>query len=288
LRTVLIDGDIFIFQASSANEYETQWEPWLWTLHADLNAAIAQFDDTLASIVEDLQADKVVVALSDEVNWRKSVMPSYKHNRVSKRKPVIYKAMREYVSETRDTFQRPGLEGDDILGILSTHAHLVKGEKIIVSLDKDMQTIPGRLLNDGRARKAIAENGGTYADHIREVSASEADFYHMMQTLTGDVTDGYPGCPGIGPVKAEELLVGGLVLEPREFLCTRGVNKGTKQIKWELGKPGTQWEIVVSAYASAGLSEEVALQNARVARIARASDYDFTKKEIVLWTPQKA
>lgn len=286
MRTVLLDGDIFIFQAASANEYETQWDHWLWTLHADLTAAITQFDDTINTICEDLQADKVVVALSDEVNWRKSVMPTYKHNRVAKRKPVVYKAMREYVAETRETFQRPGLEGDDILGILSTHSHLIKGEKIIVSIDKDMNTIPGRLLNDGRARKAMADDSTTsYSDYIVEISAAAADRHHLLQALTGDVTDGYPGCPGIGPVKAAALLDEGKVLEPREYLCTRGENKGTKQIKWEPGREGTPWEIVVSAYASAGLSEAVALENARVARIARAGDYDFTKKEIILWQP---
>jgi DNA polymerase-1 len=43
---------------------------------------------------------------------------------------------------------------------------------------------------------------------------------------------------------------------------------------------------VTSAYASAGLSEDVALMNARVARICRADDYDFTKKEVILWEPE--
>jgi 5'-3' exonuclease len=247
--------------------------------------AIEQFDDTVGKIVEELEADKVVVALSDDVNWRKSVMPSYKHNRVAKRKPVIYKAMREYVAETRETYQRPGLEGDDILGILSTHKFLIPGEKIIVSIDKDMNTIPGKLLNDKHARAAMTQDGGTYADHIKEVSESQADFYHMMQTLTGDVTDGYPGCPGIGAVRAEELLINGLVLTPSERVIQRGARKGETEIKWTPTTAGTPWEVVVSAYASAGLSEEVALLNARVARIARAADYDFTNKEIKLWQP---
>lgn len=289
-RTALIDGDIFIYMAALANEYECQWDTWLWTLHANLDAAIAQFDDTVNDIVEDLKADNVVVALTDTTNWRKDVMPTYKHQRVTKRKPVIYQAMREYVAETRETFQRPGLEGDDILGILSTHAHLIKGEKIIVSIDKDMKSIPGLLLNDGRARKGMAGaltgfSSTSYDDYVVSVSEADADRYHMMQTLTGDATDGYPGCPGIGPVRAEQLLIEGLVLEPREYPCTRGVNKGTMQTKWEPGREGTPWDIIISAYASVGLSETVALQNARVARILRADDYNFQLKEPVLWNP---
>lgn len=287
-RTVLIDGDVFIYQASAAHEYEAQWDTWLWTLHAELAPAIEQFDDTVGKIVEELEADKVVVALSDDVNWRKSVMPSYKHNRVAKRKPVIYKAMREYVAETRETYQRPGLEGDDILGILSTHKFLIPGEKIIVSIDKDMNTIPGKLLNDSRARKEMALGPAgmfSYADFIQDVSEASADYFHLRQTLTGDVTDGYPGCPGIGPVRADELLTEGLVLTPSERVIQRGARKGETEIKWTPTTPGTPWEVVVSAYASAGLSEEVALLNARVARIARAADYDFKNKEIKLWHP---
>jgi DNA polymerase-1 len=258
-RTVLLDGDVFIYQASAANEYECQWDAWLWTLHADLQAAIAQFNDTVDRIAEELGADRIIVALSDEVNWRKSVMPTYKHNRVAKRKPVIYKAMREYVAETRETFLRPTLEGDDVLGILSTHPHLVKGEKIIVSIDKDMKTVPGLLLNDSRARKQMTELGGNYGDYVTRVTEEDADKQHMMQTLTGDVTDGYPGCPGVGPVKAEKVL---------------GITPAKEC-----------WPHIVAAYEKAGLSEEVALMNARVARIARSTDYDFQKKEIKLWTP---
>jgi hypothetical protein len=41
---------------------------------------------------------------------------------------------------------------------------------------------------------------------MHEITEAQADRFHMIQTLTGDVTDGYPGCPGIGPVKAEQIL----------------------------------------------------------------------------------
>jgi 5'-3' exonuclease len=151
-----------------------------------------------------------------------------------------------------------------------------------------MQTIPGLLLNDKKAREGMAlDSSKTYADFISEVTPEEADYYHMRQTLTGDVTDGYPGCPGIGPVRADTLLVEGIMLTPSERTIMRGARKGEKEITWTPTTPGTPWEVIVSAYAAAGLSEEVALLNARVARIARASDYDFTNKEIKLWTPAR-
>jgi DNA polymerase-1 len=48
------------------------------------------------------------------------------------------------------------------------------------------------------------------------------------------------------------------------------------------------WERVVSAYEKAGLSEAEAITQARVARILRASDYDFVNKSVKLWSPNYA
>jgi 5'-3' exonuclease len=271
MKTALIDGDIFIYQAASANEYEAQWSPWLWSLHADLDAAIRQFDDTISGVRDAVEADALVIALTDTTNWRKSVMPTYKHHRVKTRKPVIYQAMREYAQEKYRTFMRPTLEGDDVLGILATHDHIIKGEKIVCSIDKDMKTIPGLHYNTNTQKTSL-------------VSVQDADYHHMLQTLTGDTTDGYPGAPGFGPVKAKKLLDSGCVLSAKPRVRTRGAAKGTTEIEWVPGEPGSMWAVVVSAYQSVGLGETAALANARVARILRAEDYDFTTKEVKLWT----
>lgn len=250
-RTLLIDGDTLVFEAAAGSEYEAQWSWDLWTLHADLEQAVAKLRGSIEEIIEKLKATRTIIALSDGERWRTAVMPTYKNHRLKTRKPIVYRPLREYVHETYDCFQRPGLEGDDVLGILATHPKLVPGEKIVVSIDKDMQTIPGLHLNYAKSRGS--ENWESF---IRAVSLAEADRYHLTQTLTGDSTDGYSGCPGIGPVTAAKVL---------DASCT--------------------WGAVVAAFAKKGLSEEVALQNARVARICRASDYDFQKKEVKLWQP---
>jgi DNA polymerase-1 len=169
---------------------------------------------------------------------------------------------------------RPRLEGDDILGILATWQK-VRGEKVIVSIDKDMKTIPGLYCRDLDAG-------------IVEVSEEEADNWHLIQTLAGDQTDGYPGCPGIGMDRAAKAILEPTILVPYEHELTRGPRKGEIEIRYREEPTDDKWQAVVTRYAAAGLSEEVALMNARVARILRASDYDFKNKRPILWTPTAA
>ena len=240
--TLLIDGDIVCYEAASAVEQETQWDDDLWTLHSNLDEAKALVEAKLLGWQERFSAD-VVVAFSDSVNFRKTVYPEYKSNRKSKRKPIVYKPLKQWMEGVWETYQRPGLEGDDVLGILATHPTAVRGQKIIVSIDKDMKTIPAYVWNPDKD------------DQPRLIDEAEADYWHLYQTLTGDTTDGYPGLPGCGPKGAEKVL------------------------------EDPTWDAVVDAYAKKGLTEEDALVQARCARILRHTDYDFKKKEPILWSP---
>ena len=81
--------------------------------------------------------------------------------------------------------------------------------------------------------------------------------WHLIQTLAGDQTDGYGGVPGIGVKRAETLFK----------------------------DKGYSWKTVVDAFVEKNLTEEDALVNARLARILTADDYDFKKKEPILWSP---
>lgn len=256
MATALVDADILAYQAAAASEQPIKWDDDLWTLHAFESDGERRFDEMLENISTAVEADKVVLALSDTENWRKGVLPTYKSNRAATRKPMLLKHLRDRALEKYDTFMRPTLEGDDCLGILSTMKKT--GACIICSIDKDFKTIPGRHYNFGRKE-------------FFEVSPQQADYWHMMQTLTGDTADGYTGCPGIGSKTAEKILQGAL-----------GEGK-----PWDTPAQlrDLYWQHVVKAYAKAGLSEEEALTQARVARICRSSDYDFKTKQVLLWSP---
>ena len=54
----------------------------------------------------------------------------------------------------------------------------------------------------------------------------------------------------------------------------------------EMSRINWLWGIVSAAYDKAGLTEADALQQARLVRILRWSDWDSEKKVPILWCPQ--
>lgn len=248
--TAIIDADVLIFQACSATEEVFQWdsEP---TYNANLSRAIDHLESKVGFIKKALEADHVVMALSDyREPWRKNVLSTYKANRKHLRKPEGMEALRNYCHEAYDTYQFKSLEGDDVVGLLMTApdaAALIEGKRIAVSIDKDLKTIPGWHFNPK-------------TETLVHVSTLEADLCFMTQALTGDDVDGYKGCPNIGPKKASKLLEGRNTVS-------------------------SMWSAVVSAYAKKGLTVNDALVQARVARILRWGEYNFDTNEVILWRP---
>lgn len=262
MRTLVVDADLLVYEACTSVERAVEWSPGQFTMHADLDEAKAHIDSRLDKLVADLGADDAALALSDYTDpWRRIVLPSYKAARIENRKPMVYWALREYVVATRRTFSKPGLEGDDVVGILFTSPKIIPGEKIVVYEDKDLLQLPGTHLRLCRMKS------GPVVDSLFTVSEAEGDHWHMMQTLAGDVTDGYTGIPGIGPKKAAKILEPFTAEDPKTF------------------DVAAAWPAVVAAYEKAGLTAADALATARIARICRASDWNFKTKEVRLWTP---
>jgi DNA polymerase-1 len=257
-RTLLIDADVVAYEAAASKEVATHWGDGYWTWHCEESQVQAAVLDKIEEYREALDATDVKLCLTDsEGNFRFSVLPSYKGHRKATKKPLVLKAIKEWLIEEHEAYFRPGLEGDDCMGILAT-AKAIKGEKIIVSIDKDMKTIPGLYCRDLKSG-------------VVEITEEEADYWHLYQTLIGDQTDGYKGCPGIGPKRASAVL---------DLARDHAQAKGHDFLI-------SGWQAVLNLYEKAGLSPADALQQARVARILRASDYDFKKKEPILWQPPR-
>jgi DNA polymerase-1 len=97
----------------------------------------------------------------------------------------------------------------------------------------------------------LTDEGEVYIDE------QQADYWFLTQVLTGDSTDNYPGCPKVGAKTAEKLLA-----------------------------EDQSWDTVVAAYSRQNLSEEVAIEQARLARILRSGEYNHITGEVTLWNPK--
>lgn len=184
MTLLLIDADVLAYRAAAKHEVAEEVEPGYWTWGCDINKVKEQIEGDVKWLMEHLSADDYSLCVSDDHNFRKDIEPTYKGNRASTRRPVVLKPIRQWLFDN-GAVTYPGLEGDDVMGILST------GDTIICSIDKDLKTIPGRFF---------------FENKIHEITEAEADYWHLYQTLVGDTGDGYKGCPGIGPVNAKKVL----------------------------------------------------------------------------------
>jgi DNA polymerase-1 len=241
--TLLVDGDQYLYRCLAATERDVKFDDQNHFLISNEEEAW----DTLMASLRELESHfgkvELVIALGESPYFRHAIYPAYKPGR--SRKPLGYYDVRDRLRKEYRSVEFAGLEADDVMGLLATKPGN-RDNTIIVARDKDMRGVPAKIW-DG--------------EKFYNVSEGEADRFHMYQTLTGDVTDGYKGCPGIGPKKAEKLL---------------------EVDDWSL-----VWvNVIVPAFEKAGLTADDALLQARLARILRWEDWDSKAKEPVLWTPK--
>lgn len=278
MRTLLIDGDIFAYRAASAAETVVNFgDPDEAFATADADEAKENLDNVLAGFRNKLMADEIVVALTptnDPTNFRRGILPTYKQARGEVRRPIVLEDLKQHLLTEYAAKTKPSLEADDILGIWATNPKLVRGEKIIVTIDKDLRTVPGLHWNPLKDDEGVVE-----------VSRAEADRNHLYQTLMGDIVDGFSGCPGIGSTKAARHLDGKIAVRSYQHVFTRGPRKGTSETRWEEFPAPSAWDVVVSLYDKAGLTPVHALQQAQVARICRHSDFNYKTQRPIPWQP---
>ena len=274
MRIALIDSDIVAYAVAAKSQEDFGFSAAGGTdaRSVDKKACWRMCDETIAKHADAVKADTVVICLSDpENNFRKELEPTYKSNRKGAEKPELLMLAKEYLHEEYRSYIRPRLEADDVMGILATRPSLLgKGvsDVVIVSEDKDMRTIPAKVFNPN------------YPDlGVLEINKEDAMRFHLWQTIVGDPTDGYPGCPGVGAGGEWDAEAGAFVLGPRSLPYAQDVFSEEDLL--------SAWDTVVLAYASKGLTEDDAIHQARLARILWADDYNFKKKTIRLWDPTR-
>lgn len=238
---LLLDTDYLAYKSAQACEEGIDFGDDVIITQSNFSEVLKIFERELRKITTAMMDDEVILYFSSPKNFRKEIYPDYKGHR-NRRKPLGYKRLVNWCKDNFVTVVRDNLEADDALGIDAT-MHELDDQPILVSPDKDMRQIPGILWN--------------LSDDVEEITKEEGDRWHLIQSLAGDPTDGYPGCPGIGIKRAADLI------DKHDF----------------------PWEAVCQAYRERGLSDDDALLNARLAKILQAEDYDFIGNAPVLWTP---
>lgn len=179
----LVDSDIVCYRVGFASENDAESD------------AIQALDNFLVDL---MVSDKLTKCLSFEYyltgkkNYRYDIAVNkpYKGNRKGKDKPKHLKALRLHLVETWEAVTSDGCEADDMLAIRQTEL----GDKsVIVSLDKDLDMVPGWHYNFVK-------------DTLYYTTPEEGMRKFYTQLLTGDSTDNIQGVYRCGPKNAEKLL----------------------------------------------------------------------------------
>ena len=183
---LLIDADYIVYKCCAACETEIDYGEDVILVTSNFSEAYSAVKREISNIQMQFGSfAKPTLFFSDSKNFRKKIFPEYKGHR-NRKKPCGYKRVINALSEQYEVIRIPTLEADDAMGIYAT----ANPGNVIVSPDKDMKQIPGKLFN---------------MDELVEISEEEGYQWHLIQTLAGDQTDGYSGVPGIGIKRAVAL-----------------------------------------------------------------------------------
>lgn len=239
---LIVDFDPVLYRSAQAAEDELDFEPEVTIIVGNFRRAKQIVEQEINNLLQRFDTDRLICFTTSSVNFRKEVDPTYKGNRVGKRKPCGYKKLKNWAKTQWHCCEQEGLEADDLIGIEVTSGK--HDNFILCSPDKDMQQFPVRIWNGKEEFTQTPE---------------KAMLKRWHQALTGDQTDGYSGVPGIGPKKADAIL--GKV------------------------KDGRYYEAVRDAFIEAGLTEEDAIRNIRLATILTADQWNAETKTPILFTP---
>ena len=183
---LLIDADFIVYKCCAACETEIDYGEDVIFVTSNFSEAYKAVKNEIEKIKSHFgDFAKPTLFFSDTKNFRKKISPEYKGHR-NRKKPCGYKRVINSLRIEYNVITMNELEADDVMGIYATK----HPGNVIVSPDKDMKQIPGKLYN--------------LEDSIY-ITPEEGAKWHLIQTLAGDQTDGYSGVPGIGVKRAETL-----------------------------------------------------------------------------------
>nr|DAU39290.1 MAG TPA: Exodeoxyribonuclease [Caudoviricetes sp.] len=268
-KTLIVDADSLLYEAASVNESAFNFSEDNRAVVLDEEGARKSLDEAIEKLKDNTKCSKTQLYLTGATNFRYDILPTYKHNRKDLPKPQLLPMLKEYAVAKHGAKITTKIEADDACSI---HLSSDPINNILAHIDKDLNQVEGEHYN---WRKDL-----TY-----ELSYVQGQRVFYTQVLTGDSTDGYSGCKGIGKVKAEEIL--------DEYLKWQISLEDGKTIQKSLPCDDI-WEAIISWYIKSYYKEtegnpdtykakalKEALTQARVARMLRVDEFKGGKP--ILW-----
>ena len=175
---------------------------------------------TVQSLKKSYRASKVIIAGDQgSSRYRKEIYPEYKQNRKDKFEQQTdaekaqfelffedFTKTLEHIEQTTDypVIRFPGVEADDIAAYIVTQKKNLPFDQIwLISSDKDWDL----LVQPNVSRFSYVTRKETTWENWREHYDFDPEDYISIKCLTGDTGDNVPGVPGIGPKRAQQLVV---------------------------------------------------------------------------------
>jgi 5'-3' exonuclease len=183
----LVDADVYAYQCGFAAQKTVDGV----VVAEPVEHALALAKTALQAVYEELNAwlrqsgeslDCLRLYLTGKDNFREKIatIREYKGQRKLKPKPVHYKALREYMIQHWGATVVDGYEADDALAMEAHSLEYDPDRVCIISVDKDLKTVPGLLYSPKRKEAFL-------------LSQKEALLYFYRQMITGDSSDNIVG-----------------------------------------------------------------------------------------------
>ena len=218
---VVIDGDTVLYGSFAYREYKPRADGSLptYTEEQDTNYllnGLARFKKLISRIEEATYADRTVLVVKGEGNFRVDLFPEYKAHRKGAYRPVndFVNALRKFSIDCLGAIPAHNMEADDLARIMFNEEAAKGNTPIIAHIDKDFMCIPGlhfRFANVFRPATLKKPAGRTVMFYGPDVSVinvteEEATRFYYTQLLTGDSTDGIGGLPRVAIQRATAIL----------------------------------------------------------------------------------
>ena len=204
MMTPLIDADVLRYEIGAIGDIDG---PKSFDFVAEV------LDGRIRDICEAVHATAPpILFLTGKTNFRDdiAVTKPYKGTRKSE-KPFHFENITVYMYNQYEVRLTEGLEADDLMSIEQCSG---LDETVICTRDKDLRMVPG--WHYGWECGAQREFGPIFVDGDGALDLALdkkpkkltgfGDIFFYSQLLTGDSVDNIPGCPGVGAVRAFEVL----------------------------------------------------------------------------------